>query len=174
MQLSDLLEENTIKSISDKTKISEENLEYLLENDFGAIKKVKTLGFISILEREYHMDLSKLREDALAYYAQHNAEESVTIGLPIMEEKKGKPKWLLWLIVPLLLGYASWYFLKDYDQAQLKALLPFNEAKNMEPVTPKESVANSEELSIQNVLAADENETDASQNENEMNSSENY
>ena len=166
MQLSDLLEENTIKTISDKTKISEENLEYLLENDFGAIRKVKTLGFISILEREYHIDLSKLREDVLTYYAQHNAVESVTIVLPIMEKKKGKTKWLLWLIAPLLWGYVSWYFLKSYDQSQLKALLPFNEAKSVETITPKETTINSEELSIKNVLAADENE-------NEINSSEN-
>ena len=173
MQLSELLEENTTKTISERTKISEENLEYLLNNDFGAIKKVKTLGFISILEREYGVDLSKLKEEALAYYDQHAANESVTIGLPIMEEKKGRPKWI-WLIVPILLGYASWFFLKNYDQAQLKALLPFNEANSVEKTVPKVTEANSEELSIQNVLAAEKNETDASRNESETNSSENY
>jgi len=173
MQLSELLEENSTKTISERTKISEENLEYLLNNDFAAIKKVKTLGFISILEREYGVDLSKLKEEALAYYDQHAANESVTIGLPIMEEKKGRPKWI-WLIVPILLGYASWFFLKNYDQAQLKALLPFNEANSVEKTVPKVTEANSEELSIQNVLAAEKNETDASRNESETNSSENY
>ena len=173
MQLSELLEENTTKTISERTKISEENLEYLLNNDFGAIKKVKTLGFISILEREYGIDLSKFKEEALAYYNQHGTEESVTIGLPIMEEKKGRSKWL-WLIVPILLGYASWFFLKNYDQAQLKALLPFNEANSVEKTAPKDTEANSEELSILNVLAAEKNETDASRNDGETNSSENY
>ena len=172
MQLSDLLEENTARTISERTKISEDNIEYLLNNEFGAIKKVKTLGFISIIEREYNIDLSKLKEDALAYYEKHEVEESVTIGLPIMEEKKGKPKWL-WLIVPILLGYASWFFLKNYDQSQLKALLPFNEAKNIGIVTPKNTVVNNEELSIKNVLAAEENETDSSGKDNEINSSEN-
>jgi len=172
MQLSELLEENTTKTISERTKISEENLEYLLSNDFSAIKKVKTLGFISILEREYGVDLSKLKEEALAYYDQHLAEESVTIGLSIMEEKKERSKWL-WLIVPILLGYVSWFFFKNYDQAQLKALLPFNEAGNVKKVTPENTEENNEELSITNVLAAEGNESGTSQNDHSINSSEN-
>jgi len=172
MQLSELLEENTVQTISERTKIAEDNIEYLLNNDFGAIKKVKTLGFISILEREYSIDLSKLKEDAQAYYEKHEVEESVTIGLPIMEEKKGKPKWL-WLIVPLLLGYASWFFLKNYDQAQLKALLPFNEAKSIGIATLKNTAMDNEELSIKNVLAEEENETGSSLKDNEVNGSEN-
>ena len=172
MQLNDLLEENSTKMISQRTKIAEDNIEYLLNSDFGAIKKVKAMGFISILEREYNIDLSKLKEDALAYYEQYGENESVTIGLPIMEEKQGRSKWL-WLIILILLGYASWFFFTQYDQSQIKALLPFNEAKTVETTVPKNTIDNSEELSIQNVLAADENGTDASQNENEINSSEN-
>ena len=172
MQLSEVLEENTTKTISQRTKIAEDNIEYLLNSDFGALKRVKTLGFISILEREYNIDLSKFREEALAYYDQHAENESVTIGLPIMEEKKGRPKWI-WLLVLILLGYASWFFVKNYDQSQLKALLPFNEAKTVETTIPKNTIENSEELSIQNVLIVDENETDISQNNSEINSSEN-
>ncbi|BAF71183.1 hypothetical protein [Sulfurovum sp. NBC37-1] len=172
MQLSELLEENTTKTISERTKISEENLEYLLNNDFGAIKKVKMLGFISILEREYGVNLSKLKEEAMAYYDQHGLAESVTMGLPIIEEKKGRSKWL-WLIVPILLGYASWFFFKNYDQSQLKALLPFNEASSVEKVTPKNTEVDNEELSITNVLAAEDNKSAASQNDNNINSSEN-
>jgi len=60
MQLNEILEENTIKGISQKTKISENNLENLLAANFAALKKIKTLGFISILEREYKADLSVL------------------------------------------------------------------------------------------------------------------
>ncbi|AKF25665.1 hypothetical protein YH65_09930 [Sulfurovum lithotrophicum] len=172
MQLNDLLEENSIKTISQRTKISEENLEYLLNNDFSTIKKVKTLGFISILEREYGIDLNKLREDALDYYDQHRTEESVTMGLPIMEEKRGRSKWL-WLIVPLLLGYASWFFFMKYDRSQLKELLPFNEAKSVKTSISKNKVEDIEELSIQNVLAADKNETGTAQNDHEIDSSEN-
>jgi len=158
MQLSELIEESSIKTICQRTNISEINIEYLLNNDFGAIQKVKTLGFISIIEREYGTELKKLKEDALAYYAQHTSNESVTIALPIMEEKKGSSKWL-WLLVLFLLGYASWYFVTRYDQSQLKALLPFNEIKIADKLNIKEPIGNNEELSIKHVITADENGT---------------
>jgi hypothetical protein len=159
MQLNELLEENSTKTISQRTNIAEENIERLLDNDFGAIKRVKTLGFISILEREYKIDLSKLREDALAYYDQKGEDESVTLGLPIVEEKKGRSKWL-WLIVLILLGYASWFFFTQFDQSQLKSLLPFNEAKSVERTLPGDTVETNEELSIKEVIITDGNESE--------------
>jgi len=158
MQLNELLEENSTKTISQRTNIAEENIERLLKSDFGAIKKVKALGFISILEREYKIDLSKLREDALAYYDQIGEDESVTLGLPIVDEKRGSSK-LLWLIVLILLGYASWFFFTQFDQSQLKSLLPFNEAKSVESILLGDSADEKEELSIKQVIISDKNES---------------
>jgi len=172
MQLNELLEENSTKTISQRTNIAEENIEHLVNNDFAAIKRVKTLGFISILEREYKIDLSKLREDALAYYAQKGEDESVTLGLPIVEEKKGRSKWL-WLVVLILLGYASWFFFTQFDQSQLKSLLPFNEAKNIDSTIPVDMMGSNEELSIKQVISGEENESEMQKNNNEIKSSKN-
>jgi len=158
MQLNELLEENSTQTISQRTNIAEENIERLINNDFGAIKRVKTLGFISILEREYKIDLSKLREAALAYYDQHSENESVTLGLPIVQERKGRSKWL-WLVVVLLLGYASWFFFTQFDQSQLKNLLPFNEVKSVENEILPDNAGSNEELSIKQVIT-EENTTD--------------
>ena len=115
MQLNDILEENSVKAISQKTKISEENLENLLAKRFENLKKVKTMGFISIIEREYNADLSAIREEAQAYYADAGEDRSVTLGMPIVEEKKGTSKIFL-LIIFGLLGYATWYFLTQFDK----------------------------------------------------------
>ena len=158
MQLNELLEENSTKTISQRTNISEENIECLLNNDFGAIKRVKTLGFISILEGEYKVDLGKLREEALAFYNQEGEDESVTIGLPIVEKKSGRPKWV-WLIVPILLGYASWFFFTQFDKSQLKSLLPFNEAKSISNFISGDGVDSDEELSIKNIITSEENKS---------------
>jgi len=158
MQLSELIERYSIKTVCQRTNISEVNIEYLLNSDFDAIQKVKTLGFISILEREFGTDLKKLREDALAYYAQHISHERITLSLPVMEEKKGSSKWI-WVLVLLLLGYASWYFLTKYDQSQLKALLPFNEIKIVDKLNMETPADNDEELSIKHVITEDGNET---------------
>jgi len=124
MQLNDILEENSIKAISKKTNINEENLEYLVASNFDALKKSKALGFISIIEREYHADLGSLREQALEYYGSTEEVQSITFGLPVVEEKRGKSKFLLFFVF-LLLGYASWYFFTQFDKKHLSGLIPF-------------------------------------------------
>ena len=149
MQLNEILEENSVRAISKKTNISENNLESLFAGEFDQLKKVKALGFISIIEREYKADLKPLKEQALAYYTDAN-DESITLGLPIMEEKRGKSKLFL-LFVLLLLGYASWYLFTQFDKKELNNLLPFMEEKTVPTVLPAE-VNNSTELSIENVI----------------------
>ena len=128
MQLNDILEENSTKAISKKTNISENNIEALLAKEFDTLKKIKTFGFISILEREYKVDLSALKKEAEEYYSQFYGKERVTLGLPLEEKKKGKSKSKLFLLIILgLLGYASWYFFTQFDKKQLIGILPFSE-----------------------------------------------
>jgi len=160
MQLNEILEENTIKGISKKTKISEDNLENLLAANFDALKKIKTLGFISILEREYKADLSTLREEALAHYSEKKENNAFTVGQPMEEEKKGKSKLFL-VVVLALLGYASWYFFTQFDKKHLSGLIPFIDEQMIETTvieseeTKKEITI--EDLSIANVVATDTN-----------------
>jgi len=160
MQLNEILEENTIKGISQKTKISEDNLENLLAANFDAIKKIKALGFISILEREYDADLSQLKEEALAYYSQGKEDHSFTVLQPMEEEKSGKSKLFL-LLVLALLAYASWYFFTQFDKKHLSGLISFIDEQKMEnAVTENEEQKQEisiEELSIANVVVTDTN-----------------
>lgn len=151
MQLNEILEENSVKAISQKTNISESNIEALLAGDFNTLKKVKTLGFISIIEREYKADLSPLKEQALSHYAEYNEVESFAGGLQAMEEKKGKSKIFL-LFILLLLGYASWYFFTQFDKKQLSGYLPFGEEKTSQGMMPSEASDNAK-LSIKNAIA---------------------
>ena len=75
MQLNEIIEENTLPSISSKTRLSVENLEKLFEQDFSGFRKVQALGFISILEREYRADLSEVRAACHAYFSDSTASE---------------------------------------------------------------------------------------------------
>ena len=154
MQLNEILEENSVKAVSKKTKVSEENIERLLAAEFDTLKRAKTLGFISIIEREYKADLSMLKEQALSYYIEHSGdEESTTVGLPVAEEKRGKSKWFLMLVLGLL-AYASWYFFTQFDQKHLSTLLPFIEEKLLsETITAKEESLEGD-LNIANVTVA--------------------
>ena len=145
MQLNDILEEHSIKAISKKTNISEENLEYLVTSNFDALKKIKALGFISIIEREYHADLGRLREQALEYYSTAVEETGITMGFPIVEEKKGRSKFLLFFSL-LLLGYASWYFFTQFDKKHLSGLIPFVDEKTIESFTSENKDISKEEI----------------------------
>ena len=157
MQLNDILEENSIETISKKTNISAENLEYLIAANFEALRKIKALGFISILEREYDVDLGRLREQALEYYGSSTEDTSITLGIPLIEEKRGKSKFLLFFVF-LLLGYASWYFFTQFDKKHLSGLIPFVDEKMIESFVgenegdSKEEIV--EDLSIAKVIVA--------------------
>ncbi|HEO99435.1 MAG TPA: hypothetical protein ENO02_09065 [Epsilonproteobacteria bacterium] len=139
MQLSDILEEHSLKNISKKTNISEENIEYLLAKKFEKIERVKALGFISIIEREFDADLGALKSEAQAYYAEQiPPEESIVIRGMLVEGKRRKPKWLP-LIVLLLLAYASWYFVTQYNKSHSNTLQPVeDQAGEMEGASPKD------------------------------------
>lgn len=139
MQLSDILEEQSLKNISKKTKISEENIERLVKKEFEKLERVKALGFISILEREFHADLSKLREEAIEYYTENTVEDksSVTVRHTVMDTRRGKPKWFLWLVFGLLV-YATWYFMTQYDKTHLNTLL-LGENNTQSSATEQES-----------------------------------
>lgn len=148
MQLNEILEENSIKSISQKTKISEDNLENLLARNFDVLMKIKTLGFISILEREYKADLTALREEALAYYASHEEDHSFSVAVPLKEEKKGRSKIFL-VVVLALLGYASWYFFTQFDQKHLRGLIPFKNEQTIQNSIAVEDEAVKENLPVE-------------------------
>lgn len=157
MRLNEILEENTIKSISQRTKISEANLENLLAANFDNLKKIKTLGFISILEREYAADLNALKEEALAYYNENNEDNGFSVGTPVEGEKKGRSKLFLFVIL-VLLGYASWYFFAQFDKKHLSQLIPFMDEQTIEDFTAKNDVKEEDpvaDLSIANVVAND-------------------
>ena len=127
MQLSDILEEHSLKNISKKTNISEENIENLLEKRFENIERVKTMCFISIIEREFNADLATLRSEAQAYYAEQDTDESgIIVSGMLIEQKRGKSKWLIFIVL-LLLAYASWYFVTQYDKSHFNPLQPFKE-----------------------------------------------
>lgn len=138
MRLSELLEEQSLKSISLKTMISEDNIQRIISEDYSDLAKAKALGFLSILEREYDLDLKDVRNNAITYFEMHTeGEESVNIALPRVEEKKGKPKWLFFVMLGLL-GYASWYFFTQFDKKTLNTLIPFPSEQNTSKVDKKE------------------------------------
>jgi len=69
MLFNELIDEQGLESVVSKTNISNINLNYLLNENFEKLNRVKALGFLLILEREYkEIDVNSLRETIKTYY----------------------------------------------------------------------------------------------------------
>lgn len=118
MNLENVLEENSIESISKKTNISTDNLKRIFERDFSAFKKVQALGFISILERDYNLDLSALKQECKDYFIDDEGDVKISI---YQAKPKGKGRWLFFLFLLFLLAAVASLMIYNYTMQSSKS-----------------------------------------------------
>jgi len=113
MQLSEIIEKNGVMNISQRTNISIDNLEKLNKGEFEKLNRVKSLGFLKILEREYEADVEELRTTIKEYFkAHHTVHDDEVVMLTKSQEadvssSSGFFKWLI--IFGILYGLWSLY-----------------------------------------------------------------
>lgn len=111
MQIDEILEENSIPSIHKKTRISVENLTKIFARDFTGLKKVQAYGFLSILEREYNVDIGEIKAECEAYFGSlENSDEAIIAYPP--PAKNSYYLWI-WLFLIGVLVAIGWYFLRE-------------------------------------------------------------
>jgi len=113
MLFNEIVKKDGIESIASKTNISEVNLEYLLEENFEKLNRVRALGFLLILEREYKdIDVSELREKIKAYYEENGpADDKVAMVALDANEGGGFSLFKLFVLLALLAG--GYYLYKE-------------------------------------------------------------
>lgn len=120
MQFNEIVDKDGVEKVSSITNISVANLEYLVAEDFENLNRVKSLGFLLILEREYKdIDVSALRERVKLYFEEHKpADENVVM---ISQDRIGENgfSFFKWFIVFALLA-GGYYF---YAQGKLDGLV---------------------------------------------------
>jgi hypothetical protein len=118
MQLNELIEKEGLESVSNKTNISIENLENLQNEVFQRLNRVKSLGFINILEREYNLELDEMREKIKVYFDDHHTakDDEVVMLSPDRVEESGISlfKWLV--VAALLYGFWHLYNTGKFDK----------------------------------------------------------
>jgi len=114
MKLSELLDKESLASVHDRTNISIEILLKLLDNDFEELTRVRSLGFVSILKREYDVELKELESAIKEYFKEHIIDDSTPV-LVTVDRGKGENGFLKWFIIIALLG-GLWYL---YSSGQL-------------------------------------------------------
>lgn len=149
------------QKIYEKTHISRANIESVLNKSFDKLPKVQFRGFISILEREYKVDL----QDLLAEFEAHTAkDEEIVQYIKIDTKEYGKfdTKMILSaLLVTLVVGYL---IISSLVHSKNETI----ELNNTEIETAKANLEHN--LSVQEVNSSETNQT-AEVNVTETNSS---
>ena len=97
MNAEKFFEKHTIEEISQKTKISPISLRFIRNKEFDKIPRAKFFGFINIIEKEYNVDLSDLKEEYNLTVPKKEETQEIKI------EKKEKKNYLLLILAFLLL-----------------------------------------------------------------------
>jgi len=77
-----------VDKIYAETHIARKHIETLLDGNFDNINKIHLLGFISILEREYKVDLSDLKLNAEEFYGNTIKADREEAGILLSTNKK--------------------------------------------------------------------------------------
>lgn len=85
-----------IEKIHEKTHISRDKIELVLTKSYGEINKIQFMGFISILEREYGVDLNDIREEFLQYQEENKSILSQKKPSAVLQPASNtKQKWVI-------------------------------------------------------------------------------
>lgn len=101
----DLLALGTEK-IHERTHISRDKIELVLTKSFAEVGKVQFMGYVSILEREYGIDLQDLREEYAQFYQTHAGLMAPKESVILQSVSSSKPKWVFagLLVIAVLMG----------------------------------------------------------------------
>ncbi|MCK4442791.1 MAG: hypothetical protein KAU90_12355 [Sulfurovaceae bacterium] len=127
MKLDELIKSEGLEVVSEKTNISENNLNKLVNLDFEGLNRVKALGFLSILRREYGIELDTIEDSIKSYFVEHVPDDSEPVLVSVDREEDKSYEFLKWIIILAILG-VFWYL---YSVGKLDKLLTKN-ADNQE------------------------------------------
>ena len=126
MQLNEIIDKEGVEKLSLLTNISIDNLNNLVEENFEKLTRVKSLGFLLILEREYKdIDVSSLRERVKVYFKENKPADENVVMISKDSIQGNNFSFFKWFIVLALLG-GGWYL---YTQGKLDGVLKNIEEK---------------------------------------------
>ena len=85
-----IIKELGLAKVCEETHIAKRHIQALIDEDYSILSKVQFLGFISILERDYHIDLSEFKARGLEYYIQIAAPKVADAFIDSRPKKSSK------------------------------------------------------------------------------------
>ena len=153
------LKEMDIEEIYKKTYIARKNIKALLEKDFSKFDRLKAIGFVNILEREFDLDLSELKDEIKNYFKSQDSSAEKEEVVANIDKKRddvtrdnGNKKYIFLLILLILIAAAFLFFQKESKE---------NSRKNENIVIEENKTESNKSLNIFNEV----NETNISSKE---------
>ncbi|MDQ1264008.1 MAG: hypothetical protein QG559_1009 [Campylobacterota bacterium] len=107
-----------VQKIHEKTHIARKSVQDLLDENFKGMNSVQCIGFLSILEREYELDLSDMKKKAKEYYKnnqQASKKEKAVKELIVINKKKRDLK-LIYIALGVVLFVLFSFFVSESSQ----------------------------------------------------------
>ena len=111
------------QKIHEQTHIALRFVQAILHESFDDMQKIQLMGFLRILEREYHVDLEDVRQKALEYFkeqeAQTEQQEEPYYKKELLGEDDQRKKLipLLALVVAVAIGFYLYFVLQQSPQS---------------------------------------------------------
>jgi cytoskeletal protein RodZ len=160
--MSDLLEpikSYDIETIQYRTKIAPQYIKALLEHDFSKFTKVQFLGFVSILEREFNVELDAYKQEYFQQTGTSSEETPVIEDFVSKKEPKKKSRFAFILVVVLIIAVALFF---GYKQLNLKPKSQPVVINNTEIIKAKEKL-----VEVQKQEEAQQEEQDMQESDDE-------
>lgn len=104
------LQELGAEKIHERTHISREKIELVLTKSYAEVNKIQFMGFLSILEREYGLDLSDIKQEYLQYEETHQSSLPPKQSVILQPASNAKQKWMIAGIGLIVILIAAGYF----------------------------------------------------------------
>ncbi len=155
------------EQIFEKTHITKRNINNILSKSFEKFDKIQFNGFVSILEREYSLNLQELRDEYQEYAI--NNDEISEPELRSISNNTGKSRGLFWIvIIALIIIIATWLIYNTYaskQSSQMQPVLSLNATARSSNATAIDAnstnstviTANSKKSKVSNMLLANPN-----------------
>ena len=90
MSVEEFFESHSIEEINKKTKISPISLRYIKNREFDKLIRVKFIGFVRLIEKEYNVDLSELIEEYENFYNKDEVKQEQKEKKEIKNKEKSQ------------------------------------------------------------------------------------
>lgn len=106
------------EKIHERTHISRDKVELVMSKSYAQIGRVQFMGYISILEREYDIDLSGIKQEYMEFCQNNPSMLMPKESVILQANSNSKPKWIAAGTLLIALLIAGGYFLQGKMAAE--------------------------------------------------------